>query len=210
MYWSTLLLTSTWHNAVTFNVLRYDINPLICWCLAKLAGFGHSKIIQVLPETLNGLTHADPFEASVWRWTTNTSIQALCDPWRVQMKIVQMLKIVQVFYLFWHPRQSTKSDNWWVHASGKLQLSWFRIELLELVVCIDLGACFQGEIPLLLVIYQGLEEYLWWCWRRAAGSQILVQSSMHDFIDKRVLLVINWWEWNDDEWWVILLVVQNS
>ena len=134
MYWSTLLLTSTWHNTVTFNFLKYDINPLICWYLTKLVGLviaegwrlsrmRKGRIIQVLPDTLNGLTHADPFEASVWRWTTNTSIQALCDPWRVQMKIVQMLKIVQVFYLFWHPASKYKINQNQTIDGRKLQLS---------------------------------------------------------------------------------------
>ena len=126
-------------------------------------------------------------------------------------KLYRCSRLFKCSICFDTPRQSTKSDNWWTLLENYNCRWWFWIELLELEVCIDLGAArFQGKIPLLLVISQGLEEYLWWCWRRAAGSQILVQSSMCDFIDRKVLLVINWWEWNDDEWWVILLMVQKS
>ena len=165
-------------------------------------------IIQLLLEILNGLTHADPFEASAWRWTTDTSIQALCDPWRVQIKIVQMLKIVQVFYLFWPAskyKNETIDGRFWKTTIVVLAFAsscWNQRFVLTLVPAILVQLHFKK----LLVISQGLEEYLWWCWRWAAGSQILVQSSMAYLSTGECYVRMEWWMMGHT---VILLMFRN-
>ncbi len=156
-------------------------------------------IIQLLLEILNGLTHADPFEASAWRWTTDTSIQALCDPWRVQIKIVQMLKIVQVFYLFW-PASKYKNET----IDGRFWKT-------TIVVLAFASSCWNQRFVLTLVPAILVQLHFKNCWSfpkvlkntyDGVGVEQLVpkysfRAQWHTYRQESVM-----WEWND-EWWVI-------